>query len=137
MSTIRTVLLDAAAQRSDGVAVRWKSEGVWRTWTYGDYLKKTRNIAEAAGKLGVKPGQRVAMMMENRPEWMVVYLGLACCGIEVVPIDARLQEREVAHILNDSESCALFARKCLARMGMSSLRSTRDGQKMGNTLILK
>lgn len=109
MSTIRTVLLDAAAQRSDGVAVRWKSEGVWRTWTYGDYLKKTRNIAEAVGKLGVKPGQRVAMMMENRPEWMVVYLGLACCGIEVVPIDARLQEREVAHILNDSESCALFA----------------------------
>ncbi|MGI5868821.1 MAG: AMP-dependent synthetase/ligase [Kiritimatiellia bacterium] len=109
MSTIRTLLLDAAAQRGDGIALRWKSEGVWRTWTYADYLKLARMIAEAVGKLGIKPGQRVAMMLENRPEWMVVYLGLACCGIQVVPIDARLQEREVAHILNDSEACALFA----------------------------
>ena len=109
MSTLRTVLLNAATHRGDGIALRWKSGGVWRTWTYGDYLKQARTIAEAVGKLGVKPGQRVALMMENRPEWMVVYLGLACTGIEVVPIDARLQEREVSHILNDSQSCALFA----------------------------
>ena len=57
MSTLRTVLLNAATHRGDGIALRWKSGGVWRTWTYGDYLKQARTIAEAVGKLGVKPGQ--------------------------------------------------------------------------------
>lgn len=109
MATIRSVLLDTATQRPDGIALRWKSKGVWHTWTFQDYLNRARTTAEVVSKLGVKPGQRVAIMMENRPEWLVTYLGLACCGIEVVPIDAHLREREVSHILKDSESSALFA----------------------------
>ncbi len=109
MATIRTLLLDATAQRPNGIALRWKSDGKWKTWTFSDYHQKARTVSEAAGKLGVKAGYRVALMMENRPEWIITYLGLSCCGIEVVPIDARLQEREVFHILRDSEACALFA----------------------------
>lgn len=109
MSTIRTLLLNAAAHRPNGIALRWKSDGIWKTWTFGDYHTQTRNVSEVAGRLGVKPGNRVALMMENRPEWIITYLGLASCGIEVVPLDARLQEREVSHIMRDSEACALFA----------------------------
>lgn len=109
MATIRTLLLDAAAQRPTGIALRWKTNGSWNTWTFSDYHKKARAVSEAVGKLEIKPGQRVAMMMENRPEWIVTYLGLSCSGIEVVPIDAKLQEREVSHVLRDSESCAIFA----------------------------
>ncbi len=108
MATIRTLLLDAATQRPDGIALRWKADGVWHTWTFADYLRQARTVAEAAAKLDIKPGQRVALMMENRPEWIATYLGLAGTGVEVVPIDARLQEREVSHILRDSESCAIF-----------------------------
>ena len=109
MATIRTLLLDAAAQRPTGIALRWKSNGSWHTWTFSDYHARARAVSEAAGKLGVKPGQRVALMMENRPEWIATYMGLACCGIEVVPIDAHLLEREVSHIMRDSEACAIFA----------------------------
>jgi len=109
MATIRTLLLDAASQRPDGIALRWKSNGEWQTWTFSDYLKHARNIAETIAKLDLKPGQRVALMMENRAEWITTYLGLACSRIEVVPIDAKLLPREVSHILRDSESCAFFA----------------------------
>jgi long-chain acyl-CoA synthetase len=108
MSTIRTLILDAASQCPDNVALRWKSDGKWCVWTFADLLSKARNIAEAAASLGVKPGDHVAMMMENRPEWITTYLGLASCGITVVPIDANLLEREVSHILRDSESVAFF-----------------------------
>ena len=109
MSTIRTLLLDAAAQRPSAIALRWKAEGEWRTWTFADYHSKARNVSEAAASVGVKTGMRVALMMENRPEWISTYLGLACCGIEVVPVDINLREREVSHILRDSEATALFA----------------------------
>ena len=109
MATIRTLLLDAAAQRPSGISLRWKADGEWRTWTFADYNSKARNVAEAAASLGGKPGMRVALMMENRPEWITTYLGLACCGIEVVPIDINLREREVSHILRDSGATALFA----------------------------
>lgn len=109
MSTIRTLLLDAASQRPDSIALRWKADGVWQTWTFADYLEQARKVAEASTKLNIKPGQRVALMMENRAEWITTYLGLACTRIEVVPIDAKLKPREVSHILRDSESCAIFA----------------------------
>ena len=109
MATIRTLLLDAASQRPDGIALRWKSNGEWQTWTFADYLSQARKVAETIAKLDIKPGQRVALMMENRAEWITTYLGLACTRIEVVPIDAKLLPREVSHILRDSEACAIFA----------------------------
>ena len=94
MATIRTLLLDAASQRPDGIALRWKSNGEWQTWTFADYLSQARKVAETIAKLDIKPGQRVALMMENRAEWITTYLGLACTRIEVVPIDAKLLPRE-------------------------------------------
>ena len=108
MATIRTVLLDAAEQRRDGVAFRWKSGGEWRTKTFGDYNDDARAVAEVVAGLGGKRGARVALMMENRYEWAAVYFGLSCAGFEVVPIDAKLQEREVSYIMHNSEAFAVF-----------------------------
>ncbi|MBR1837514.1 MAG: acyl--CoA ligase, partial [Kiritimatiellae bacterium] len=74
--TIRTLLLDAAAQSPDSTAVRWKAaDRQWHVWTFADLLARARAVSEALGALGVKPGDRVALMMENRPEWMAAYLG--------------------------------------------------------------
>ncbi|MCL1909551.1 MAG: AMP-binding protein [Kiritimatiellaeota bacterium] len=108
MSTIRTILLDAAEQKPEGVAFRWKAEGVWKTKTFTDYKNDARAIAEGVAKVGGKRGSRVALIMENRYEWVSTYLGLACAGFEVVPIDAKLQEREISYILQNSESFAVF-----------------------------
>ena len=108
MSTIRTILLDAATQRRSATAFRWKSLGEWKVATFGDYYDDARAVAEAAAKLGGKPGARVGLIMENRYEWISTYLGLACSGFEVVPIDAKLQEREISYILHNSEAFAVF-----------------------------
>ena len=109
MPTLRTLLLDAAAQSPDSVAVRWKAaDRAWHEWTFADVHGRARLVAQALGALGAKPGDRVALMMENRPEWMTTYLGIACCGVTVVPIDARMHAHEVSHILRDSEAVAFF-----------------------------
>lgn len=109
MATIRTLLLDAAAKASNRTFVRWKSAGNWHTWTFNDVYKRSRIISEVAHKLGAKHGTTVALMMENRPEWIITYLGLSSIGCRVVPIDARLQEGEVSYILRDAQVHAVFA----------------------------
>ncbi len=109
MATIRTYLMDANKKAKDRTFVRWKSRGEWHSWSFGELYNRSRIVSEAANKLKVKPGFRAAVMMENRPEWLVTYLGLAAVGIEVVPIDARLQEKEVSYILRDSGTYVVFA----------------------------
>ena len=107
--TIRTLLLDAAAQSPDSTAVRWKAaDRQWHVWTFADLLARARAVSEALGALGVKPGDRVALMMENRPEWMAAYLGISSCGVTVVPVDSHLHAHEVSHILRDSEAVAFL-----------------------------
>ena len=107
--TLRDYLVRAAEESPDVVAFRWKQDGQWRTLTHRERYQAARVVAEMAGRIGLRPGDRAALMMENRVEWTTTYLGLACSGITVVPIDAKLQEREVSHILRDSGASAIFA----------------------------
>lgn len=109
MPTIRTLLVDAAAKCPDREFVRWKANHVWHNWTFRELLKQTRIVSEMLSLLKLKPGDRVAVVMENRAEWMSAYLGIACCGLTVVPVDYRLQAVELSHILRDSETKAVFA----------------------------
>ncbi len=108
MPTLRSLLLDAYSQSPSSTFVRWKSGHVWHEWSFADLYARARAVAEALGRLGVKPGDRVALMMENRPEWMSTYLGIVSCGMTAVPVDARLHPHEVSHILRDSEAVAFL-----------------------------
>ena len=108
-ATLRTYILRAAEESPDTVAFRWKQDHAWRALTYREYLARARDVAAVAASLGVRPGDRVALMMENRVEWATTYLGLACTAITVVPVDAKLLPGEVAHILRDSGAVAIFA----------------------------
>ncbi len=109
MATIRTYLQESAVGNPEGVALRWKTKGVWHSMTNSERLQWARTVAAAASLMKLKEGDRVALMMENRPEWMTTYLGLACSGFTVVPVDAKLHEREVSHILRDSGASAVFS----------------------------
>ena len=66
----------------------------------------TRLAADAAslasglrGKLGLVPGDRVALVMANAPEYPEILLGIWWAGLAAVPVNAKLHPREVAFIL--------------------------------------
>jgi long-chain acyl-CoA synthetase len=68
--------------------------------------------ARVAGLLrsrGVRPGDRVGVMLPNVPEFAVVYFGVLRAGAVVVPMNVLLKEREVAFYLGDSGAEMLFA----------------------------
>ncbi|MFD8818360.1 long-chain fatty acid--CoA ligase [Streptomyces sp. NPDC059627] len=76
------------------------------------YRALDRGSARMAGLLrehGVKPGDRVAVMLPNVPEFAVVYYGVLRAGGTVVPMNPLLKSREIAYYLGDSGARLLFA----------------------------
>jgi len=60
-------------------------------------------------KLGLAPGERVALVMANSPEYAEILLGIWWAGLAAVPVNAKLHPREVAFILENSGANAVFA----------------------------
>ncbi|GAB2996775.1 long-chain fatty acid--CoA ligase [Amycolatopsis acidiphila] len=80
-----------------------------QTISYAELDRKARQLAEAVRARGVRPGDRVALICPNLPEFPVVYFGLLKAGAVVVPLNPLLKERELEFIFGDSGAVAVFA----------------------------
>lgn len=101
--TIRTLLENAARKRPQGTALRYRRNGEWLSRSYGELARGVCQMAEALGQLGLKPKEeRIALILENGPEWVETYLAAAGTGVAVVPLDPKLRAEEVSFILRDS-----------------------------------
>lgn len=100
--TLKELLAQSVRQRGNGVALRYKQQERWITVSYPELLIRVQRVAEVLGHHNIKPGDRVALFNENSPEWPEIYFGIVGMGATAVPVDAKLQEQEVAHILRDS-----------------------------------
>lgn len=76
--------------------------------TYEELLDRSTRLANALRGLGVRPGGRVAIMVENRVEALEAYLGCFLAGVVAVHVNDRLAVREVRHILLDSQAEVLL-----------------------------
>ncbi|WP_163468721.1 AMP-binding protein, partial [Klebsiella michiganensis] len=61
--------------------------GDGRTWTYGDMLRCSGQIASTLGDLGVVPGDRVAVQVEKSAEALMLYLACIRCGAVYLPLN--------------------------------------------------
>lgn len=106
--TIKDSLNRAADESPEGIALKYKRGGEWRTRTFSELRERTWHVAEMLAKLGVQAGDRVAIFRENSPEWYELYYGIAGIGAIVVPVDVKLREMEVAHIFHDCGVSVVF-----------------------------
>lgn len=107
--TIKELLARAVERTPDAVALRFKRNGTWEETTYAQLLERVRWTAALLDRLGVKPGEHIALFCENAPEWIEIYLAATGTGCAVVPLDPKLREQEAVHILADSNARVLFA----------------------------
>ncbi|MFQ5596387.1 MAG: long-chain fatty acid--CoA ligase, partial [Anaerolineae bacterium] len=70
--------------------------------SYGEWNRRANQAARALAGLGVKPGDRVGLLLMNGPEFLETFFGLAKLGAIVVPLNWRLAPPELAYIANDS-----------------------------------
>ena len=76
--------------------------------TYREFGERADRLSNALGTLGVKHGERVAWMGYNSHELLEAYYGVVQMGAVLLPLNIRLTPSEIAFILNDSETVALF-----------------------------
>lgn len=105
---ILTRMREAAARFPDKIAIQMKMGDQYQQYTYHDLIRNVASVARSLSELGLGKGDRVALLSENRPEWMIAYLAVAAYGAVVVPLDAQLTDKEVALLLASSEAKAVF-----------------------------
>ena len=76
--------------------------------SYGEMYRQVLAFAAALKRLGIRKGDRVALMLPNIPEFPVAYFGILYLGAVVVPINTMFRSREIHYILEDSESRAVI-----------------------------
>jgi fatty-acyl-CoA synthase len=76
--------------------------------TYREYGERANRLSNALIKLGIKRGERVAWLGYNCHRLLEAYYGVVQMGAVLLPLNIRLTAQEIAFILNDSESVALF-----------------------------
>jgi len=100
-------LLEHAQTRPKDVAMRHKKFGIWREFTWEEYLSNVRSIAFGFYELGVREGDKVAIHSENRPEWVFADLGAQTIGSVSVGIYPTSPAAEVEYLLSHSEASVL------------------------------
>lgn len=76
--------------------------------TYADLNSLSNRCASTMAGLGVKPGDRIALLMNNSIEFVALFYGAAKLGLVVVPLNTRLTASELTFILSDSGTTVLF-----------------------------
>ena len=99
---------ETAAQHPDTLAVQMKIGSEYRQYTYRELVKGVASVARSLSERGIGKGDRVALLSENRPEWIFAYLSTVSLGAVIVPFDAQLTEREIALLLASSGAKAVF-----------------------------
>lgn len=78
--------------------------GAWQGYTFMAAARAVRAFSALLEREGVRPGARVGLQADNRPEWGLAYLAILATGAVVVPLDALLKDQEVGEILAASEA---------------------------------
>lgn len=98
-------------------------DGDWLTTTYEQTGAAAEEIAAGLLALGVRRGDRVALLGAIGPDWLACLLGLAAAGAVLVPVLPTTVPAEVAHVLGD---CGAVAAVCLDPGQLAKLRAVRD-----------
>ncbi|MGV8081262.1 MAG: AMP-dependent synthetase/ligase [Syntrophales bacterium] len=104
IDTLPKALAAIAARQPRRVAMRRKDLGIWRDISWEEYLRRVRLTALGLHALGVRRGDRVAIIGENRPEWLYSALGTLAAGGTFVGIYTTNPVAECEYVVGHSES---------------------------------
>ncbi|MGH3735467.1 MAG: AMP-binding protein [Micromonosporaceae bacterium] len=100
MSTLPKLLDQLAADRPHETALQEKRYGIWQPIGWAEYRQRVRDLAHGLARLGVERGDVVAVLGDNRPEWLISELAAQCLGAAVVGVYPTSIGEEIVHILS-------------------------------------
>jgi len=100
--TVATCFRDTVAARPEAVALRWQDGDAWREWTWADYGDQSCRLAAALRDLGVVHGERVVLMMRNRPEFHIADVATVLVGATPVSIYNSSAPEQIEYLVRHS-----------------------------------
>lgn len=102
LETLVAIYHHTMERNRDRVGFRYKQDGAWHDITFGEMDRRVTSLASALIEVGVRPGDRIGLLSENRPEWVQTDLAIQRIGAINVPIYMTLSPKQLAYIINDS-----------------------------------
>ena len=99
-----------------------KFDESWRVYDIDEYIRMTNAVSYAFIHLGIKEGDKVAIISTNRPEWNILDMAIMQVGAISVPIYPTISENDYLYILNHCEAKIAFVEGNLVLNKIESLR---------------
>jgi long-chain acyl-CoA synthetase len=106
--TLCDILTNLEANFRKPALLRYKAGGVWRDISTEEFAATVRSLALGLQSIGVRKGDRVAILSENRPEWTTFDHAILNLGAVTVPIYSTLLTEQVRFILDNSQAKVLI-----------------------------
>ena len=110
-----TILRASAERKPDSVVLR-AGDG---SMSYAELDRAAAGVAHGLRERGIQPGDKVALLVPNVPEFTIAYFGILYAGAAVVPINVLAAAPEVAYFLKDSEARLLVVHPLFAEPGQA------------------
>jgi long-chain acyl-CoA synthetase len=117
---LAVILREGAREAPEAVALTAGEASL----TYGQAHAAVQRFAGGLHRLGLRPGQHVAVMLPNVPHFTVAYYGVHYAGGAVVPLNVMLQPDEIAYHLDDSDAVALVVWEDYVERALAAARRT-------------
>ena len=108
-------------------AVSAKVQGAWTPLSHATILERVRHMALGLATLGIAAQDRVAILSENRPEWMITDYACLCRSIVNVPIYPTLPAEQLPYLLNNSGAKAMLVSTPEQARKVASIRAQVPG----------
>lgn len=103
---VRTLVRRASERWGDKLALTFDESG--ERLTFGDVERRANAIGNVLRGLGVEPGDKVAVMLPNRPEFPLGWLAITGIGATMVPINVFYKKGDAGYLLENSEARAIL-----------------------------
>lgn len=127
--TINRLLFDAVERFDRPDAISHKVNGVWESMSHRTILERVRRTALGLARLGIAAHERVALLSENRPEWLIADYACACSSFTDVPIYSTLPAEQMPYLLNDCGARVIFVSTSEQAHKIRSVREQVPGLK--------
>ena len=134
--TLNELLFEAIEKFNKPDAMQVRVGEQYTPISHGVLLERVRRVSYGLREIGIKRGDRVAILSENRPEWAIADFACLTSGVTDVPLYPSLPAEQLAYPLRDSGAVAIFVstasvgRKASGPAWDSSTTSTAISRRM-------
>ncbi|HVH79397.1 MAG TPA: AMP-binding protein, partial [Stellaceae bacterium] len=106
--SLPAMFFETARQRAERPFLWTKRDGSYRKLSWGEVESAVARLAQALIAYGIEPGDRVALVSENRPEWVIADLAIVSAGAITVPAYVTNTGNDHRHVLGNSGAHAVI-----------------------------